>query len=108
MTSSDAVSGESSRSLFLKTYPLLIAASVPPPVQLSIIFSSFDNNITVLSICDDNMYGVMEFITELNCITKKFMKDYPLSLYPELMYKQGRPYNCLLIDLYTISYSHST
>lgn len=42
----------------------------------------------------------MEFITELNCITKKFMKDYPLSLYPELMYKQGRPYNCLLIDLH--------
>lgn len=28
------------------------------------------------------------------------MEAYPLSSYPELMYKQGRPYNCLLIDLH--------
>lgn len=42
----------------------------------------------------------MDFVSELNCITKAFIHDYPLSLYPELMYKQGRPYNCLLVDLH--------
>lgn len=42
----------------------------------------------------------MDFIAELNCVTELFIKEYPVSLYPELMYKRGRPYNCLLIDLH--------
>ena len=40
----------------------------------------------------------MELVFEVYLLSDKFIKDYPLSDYPELMYKQGRPYNCLLID----------
>ena len=29
------------------------------------------------------------------------MHDYPVELYPELMYKMGRPYTCLLINTAT-------
>lgn len=40
----------------------------------------------------------MEHVSDLGCLTNAFISDYPSSQYPELMYKQGRPYNCLLID----------
>lgn len=40
----------------------------------------------------------MEFDSYLYLLSSKFMQDYPISSYPELMYKQGRPYTCLLID----------
>lgn len=31
-------------------------------------------------------------------LTDRFYKDYPKDQYPELMEKEGRPYNCLLIE----------
>ena len=37
-------------------------------------------------------------------LTDDFMKDYPLAQYPELMYKAGRPYNCLLVDVHVDDY----
>ncbi len=40
----------------------------------------------------------MEFDSDLYLLSSKFIYDYPLSLYPEIMYKSGRPYTCLLID----------
>lgn len=40
----------------------------------------------------------MEYDFELCLLSPKFIQDYPLNIYPELMYKQGRPYTCLLID----------
>ena len=40
----------------------------------------------------------MEYDSELSLLSQKFMQDYPPSIYPELMHKQGRPYTCLLID----------
>lgn len=40
----------------------------------------------------------MEFDFDIYQLSPKFMADYPLLEYPELMYKQGRPYSCLLID----------
>ena len=40
----------------------------------------------------------MEYDYDIYLLSQKFMNDYPLSKYPELMYKFGRPYNCLLID----------
>ncbi len=40
----------------------------------------------------------MEFESGLYLLSSKFMYDYPVSSYPELMHKQGRPYTCLLID----------
>lgn len=39
----------------------------------------------------------MEYDSELSLLSPKFMQDYPPDRYPELMYKQGRPYTCLLI-----------
>ncbi len=40
----------------------------------------------------------MEYDSELYMLSKEFMQAYPENEYPELMYKQGRPYTCLLID----------
>ena len=40
----------------------------------------------------------MEYDSELSLLSPKFVHDYQTALYPELMYKQGRPYTCLLID----------
>lgn len=40
----------------------------------------------------------MEYSSELSLLSEKFIHDYPHSKYPELMYKSGRPYTCLLID----------
>ena len=40
----------------------------------------------------------MEYDFEINLLSQKFINDYPLSSFPELMYKDGRPYNCLLVD----------
>lgn len=40
----------------------------------------------------------MEYDCDIYLLSPKYIKDYPLAKYPELMYKQGRPYNCLLID----------
>lgn len=40
----------------------------------------------------------MEYDSELSLLSSKFIHDYPHAAYPELMYKSGRPYTCLLID----------
>ena len=40
----------------------------------------------------------MEFVSELSLLSQKFTQDYPAAQYPELLHKQGRAYNCLLID----------
>ncbi len=40
----------------------------------------------------------MEYDSELLLLSSKFIQDYPPAIYPELMYKCGRPYTCLLID----------
>ena len=40
----------------------------------------------------------MEYDSVLSLLSSKFTQDYPLSAYPELMYKIGRPYTCLLIE----------
>lgn len=40
----------------------------------------------------------MEYDSELSLLSSKFIYDYPHAAYPELMYKSGRPYTCLLID----------
>jgi len=40
----------------------------------------------------------VDFDYQVYLLSSKFITDYPLSAYPELMYKQGRPYTCLLID----------
>ena len=43
----------------------------------------------------------MKFDVDIYQLSTKFMADYPISDYPELMYKQGRPYSCLLIDTHS-------
>ncbi len=40
----------------------------------------------------------MEYLYEIYLLSSSFINDYPLSKYPELMYKNGRPYNCLIIE----------
>ncbi len=40
----------------------------------------------------------MEYDSNLYLLSSKFIQDYPVDTYPEIMYKQGRPYTCLLID----------
>ncbi|MCD8324781.1 MAG: hypothetical protein LUC32_07545, partial [Clostridiales bacterium] len=40
----------------------------------------------------------MDYESDLYLLSVKFIQDYPVSTYPELMHKQGRPYTCLLID----------
>ena len=46
----------------------------------------------------------IEVLAEVYRLTEDFMNDYPLSEYPELMYKIGRPYNCLLVDVHLDDY----
>ena len=46
----------------------------------------------------------VEVLMDVCRLTEDFMKDYPLSQYPELMYKIGRPYNCLLVDVHLDDY----
>lgn len=43
----------------------------------------------------------MEYISELGCLSQDFIKKYPQNKYPELMFKLGRPYNCLFIDCHS-------
>lgn len=43
----------------------------------------------------------MKFDVDIYQLSTKFMADYPISQYPELMHKQGRPYSCLLIDTHS-------
>ena len=52
----------------------------------------------VLRICN------MEFLMDICRLTDDFVRDYPAAEYPELMYKIGRPYNCLLIDVHLDDY----
>lgn len=40
----------------------------------------------------------MDYDVDVYLLSQQFQTDYPASAYPEIMYKQGRPYNCLLID----------
>lgn len=40
----------------------------------------------------------MIYINDIYLLSQKFISDYPLTKYPELMYKPNRPYTCLLID----------
>lgn len=40
----------------------------------------------------------MEYSAEIYQLTQAFIKDFPLSEYPEMMHKLGRPYNCLFVD----------
>lgn len=40
----------------------------------------------------------MEAVTDILLLSPKFVQDYPHAQYPEIMYKCGRPYSCLLID----------
>lgn len=40
----------------------------------------------------------MDYLSEVYMLSTKFLSDYPASAYPELMYKAGRPYTCLLIE----------
>lgn len=40
----------------------------------------------------------MDFDYQLYKLTSKFMSDYPISSYPEILSKPDRPHYCLLID----------
>ena len=40
----------------------------------------------------------MDFVLDVCRFTLDFVKAYPSALYPELMYKVGRPYSCILIE----------
>ena len=40
----------------------------------------------------------MEAIMDILLLSAQFTRDYPYDRYPEIMYKQERPYSCLLID----------
>ena len=40
----------------------------------------------------------MEFDSDVYLLSEDFRNAYPQAIYPELMSKGGRPYNCLLID----------
>ena len=42
----------------------------------------------------------MEFEVAIYQLSAEFIRNYPSQQYPELMYKKGRPYSCLLIDLH--------
>lgn len=42
----------------------------------------------------------MEFEVKIYQLSSDFIKDHPAAQYPELMYKKGRPYSCLLLDLH--------
>lgn len=40
----------------------------------------------------------MKYEIDIYLLSSNFINDYPSNQYPELMYKQGRPYSCLLIE----------
>lgn len=40
----------------------------------------------------------MDYDVDVYLLSQKFETNYPTAQYPEIMYKHGRPYNCLLID----------
>lgn len=40
----------------------------------------------------------MDFDYQLYKLTSKFMSDYPVSIYPEILSKPDRPHYCILID----------
>ena len=40
----------------------------------------------------------MDYDQQVYLLSRDFITDYPLSTHPELMYKNGRPYSCLLIQ----------
>lgn len=42
----------------------------------------------------------MEYVSDIYLLSTKFLYDYPHNKYPELMYKQNRPYAFLLIDVF--------
>jgi len=42
----------------------------------------------------------MEFDVDVCRLSQKFFQDYPEKKYPEIMRKEGRPYNCMLVDLH--------
>lgn len=41
----------------------------------------------------------MKFAVDVCKFTEDFVNDYPKQQYPELMYKLGRPYTCLILDV---------
>ena len=40
----------------------------------------------------------MDYCSQVYLLSNLFCSSYPSSSFPELMYKRGRPYTCLLID----------
>ena len=40
----------------------------------------------------------MHYLSEIYLLSSQFIQDYPINKFPELMYKRGRPYACLLIE----------
>lgn len=42
----------------------------------------------------------MELDVKIYQLSSEFLRDHPAAQYPELMYKKGRPYSCLLLDLH--------
>jgi len=40
----------------------------------------------------------MQYDQQIYLLSQTFISNYPLDTYPELMYKSGRPYSCLLVD----------
>lgn len=43
----------------------------------------------------------MEYDSQVYLLSERFVNDYPLTDFPELMYKKGRPYTCLLIETHS-------
>ena len=39
----------------------------------------------------------MKYTVDVRCLSQDFYNAYPLKQHPEMMYKDGRPYTCLLI-----------
>lgn len=46
----------------------------------------------------------MDFVAELYRLSPAFIAAYPSDVYPELMYKSARVYNCLLVDTHADFY----
>lgn len=42
----------------------------------------------------------MDLVAEVRTLSTQFYAAYPSASYPEILYKNTRPYNCLLIDIY--------
>lgn len=43
----------------------------------------------------------MQYEYQIYRLSDKFYADYPYKLYPEILYKKQRPYNCILVDINT-------